>query len=248
MPKLPESIGQPDSFHRESHALPALRSSAGPQAEDPTAGTVNEVCGARQLRVGHPWNNNEPRQARGRQQGVPSVLDPGRIPLPSRPWQPTALNRTCLAGSRMAILWSAAGSMSGSVLQEGLDDGDDQAVMGDTAIVAMRHVRALFNSSGSARVGNPCSTHARHGAARLSSSLLFKGRHFGALVLQQQRCPAWRRRASGCGERHRLPRCPLPWSGPRQPRRGRTTSITARNDLALRMAPCPMQRVGYRRA
>jgi len=122
----------------ESRALPvhrsmadpsgiALRSSAGPQAEDPTTGTVDGVRGADQPCVGFPWNNNEPRQARDRQQGDPSVLDPGRIPLPS-PWQPTALNRTCLAGSRLPIFRLAAGSMSGSVLKATLDDGDDQAV------------------------------------------------------------------------------------------------------------------------
>ena len=63
----------------------------------------------------------------GRRQGVPSVPDPGRSPRPSRPWLPTAPNRRCVPGSRWPLLWSAAGSMSGSTLQETRDDGDDQA-------------------------------------------------------------------------------------------------------------------------
>lgn len=52
----------------------------------------------------------------------------------------------------------------------------------------------------------------------------------------------------GTTNRHRLPRFPSPRPGHRQPRGSRAMPITARNDLALRMAPCPMQRVDYRRA
>ena len=101
--------------------------------------------------------------------------------------------------------------------------------------------------AGSRRAGRPCRT-SDMGSARLSPSHLFEGRHMGAPVLQWHWCPAWSRPTSGCGHRHRLPRFPSPRPGHRQPRGGRATPITARNNLALRMAPCPMQRVGYRRA
>lgn len=54
-------------------------------------------------------------------------LGPGTNPAASRPWQPTALNRTCPSGNRWPILRSAVSSMSGSVLKATLDDGDGQA-------------------------------------------------------------------------------------------------------------------------
>ena len=89
----------------------------------------------------------------GRRQGVPSVPDPGRSPRPSRPWLPTASNRSCVPGSRWPLLRSAAGSMSGSTLQETRDDGDDQAGNGQRRTRDMRHVGVPFASSESADPG-----------------------------------------------------------------------------------------------